>query len=254
MTKIFGITSGKGGVGKSTVVASLGVLLSRMGKRTLIIDADIAMGSLQLILGLQNTPITLHEVLTGEADVEEAIYNSYDGLHVMPCSSSLHSFLRSDLNVFEDVVSKLNAYDFILVDDSAGLTKYSLAPLKVVEETLLVVTPDLPSISAALRMKIAAGMSGSKVTSAIINKQRRTGIKGDEIRSTLGIEILGEIPQDNNVLKSLDAKMPIVEYKPKSPASKAFNILSLKIAGEIDELMSQNDSSFVQRFIQRTGR
>ena len=66
MTKIYGITSGKGGVGKSTVVASLGVLLSRMGKRTLVIDADIAMGSLQLMLGLHNTPITLHEVLTGE--------------------------------------------------------------------------------------------------------------------------------------------------------------------------------------------
>jgi len=254
MTKIYGITSGKGGVGKSTVVACLGVLLSRMGKRTLIIDADIAMGSLQLILGLQNTPITLHEVLTGEAEVEEAIYNSYDGLHVIPCSSSLHSFLRSDLGVFEEVISQLKAYDFILVDDSAGLTKYSLAPLKVVEETLLVVTPDLPSISAALKMKIAAEMSGSNVTGVIINKQRRTGIKGDEIRSTLGIEILGEIPQDNNVFKSLDAKEPIVMYKPKSPASKAFETISLKMAGEIDELMVHNTSNFVQRFIQMIGR
>ncbi|MDY6930456.1 MAG: cell division ATPase MinD [Halobacteriota archaeon] len=254
MTKIYGITSGKGGVGKSTVVASLGVLLSQMGKKTLIIDADIAMGSLQLVLGLQNTPVTLHEVLTGDAEIEEAIYSTYSGLHVIPCSSSLQSFLRSDLDSFEDVVSKLDPYDFILVDDSAGLTKYSLAPLKVAEETLLVVTPDLPSISAALRMKIAAGMSGSNVTGVIVNKQRRTGIKSDEIRSTLGVEILGEIPQDDNILKSLDAKEPIVLHKPRSPASKAFELLALRIAGEIDDLMVQNNSSFVQRFIQRIGR
>ena len=173
---------------------------------------------------------------------------------MIPCSSSLHSFLRSDLDVFEDVVSKLDAYDFILVDDSAGLTKYSLAPLKVVEETLLVVTPDLPSISAALRMKIAAGMSGSKVTGAIINKQRRTGITGGEIRSTLGIEIIGEIPQDNNILKSLDAKEPVVMYKPRCPASKAFDLLSLKIAGEIDDLMAYNNPNFVQRFMQMIGK
>ncbi|MDY6965139.1 MAG: cell division ATPase MinD [Halobacteriota archaeon] len=247
MSKIYGITSGKGGVGKTTVVSNLGVMLTLLGKKTLVIDADIAMGSLQLVLGLQHTPITLHEVLTGEADIEDAIYETSDGLHVIPCSSSLQSFLRSDLEVLKDAISRLRMYDFILVDDSAGLTKYSLAPLKVVEETLLVVTPDLPSISAALRMKIAAGMSGARVTGAIINKQRVTGIHRDEIRSTLGIEVLGEIPQDKNVLKSLDAKKAVVTYRPRTPASRAFNMLSLKMAGEIDELMVPG---ILQRFMQ----
>lgn len=238
MTTIFGITSGKGGVGKSTVTANLGVALSQLGKKTLVIDADIAMGGLQLLLGIQKTPVTLHEVLRKDAEIEEAIYRGSGGVYVVPCSSSLQGFLRSDLEIFGKAISQVkNAYDFILIDGPAGLTKYSLLPLKVADEALIVVTPDLQSISAALKMKVAAGMAGSKVGGVILNKQRRTGIKKADIRSTLGVEILAEVPNDINIYKALDARKPIVTHMPRSRSSKAFKLLSLKLAGNIDELM-----------------
>ena len=237
MSRIYGITSGKGGVGKSTVTANLGVALSQLGKKTLIIDADIAMGGLQLILGLQKTSVTLHEVLRREAEVEEAIYRGIGGVYVIPCGSSLQGFLKSDLEILGKAVAKLSdAYDFILIDGPAGLTKYSLLPIKIAEETLLVVTPDLQSISAALKMKVAAGMTGSKVGGVILNKQRRTGIKKEDIRTTLGVEVSIEIPNDRGIYKALDVRKPIVTYMPRSGSSKAFKVLSLRLAGEVDGL------------------
>lgn len=84
----------------------------------------------------------------------------------------------------------------------------------------------------------------------IINKQRKDGIKKEEIRRTLGIEILGEIPYDRNVLKAMDAKNPVVTYKPKTAASKAFNLISLKLAGMVDESMTQRQN-FLQKLVQR---
>ena len=249
MTKIYGIISGKGGVGKTTIVANLGVALARLGKSTLIVDADIALGNLQLFFRLKETPTTLHDVLGGKAEIHEAIYKSSDGgVHIIPCGSSLQGFLRSDLERLDHSLSRLQSYDFILIDIPTGLTKYSLLPLKAAEEALLVVTPDTASISNALKLKIAAEMQDSKINAIIINKQRRKGVKSEEIGTTLGVEIFGGIPHDRNVLKAMDAKEPVVTYKPRTPASKALNRLSLKMAALVDESL-RPQQNFLQKLL-----
>ncbi len=250
MTEIYSIVSGKGGVGKTTIVANLGVALARLGKSTLIVDADIALGNLQLFFRLEETPTTLHDVLGGKAEIHEAIYKSSDGgVHIIPCGSSLQGFLRSDLERLDHSLSRLQAnYDFILIDSPTGLTKYSLLPLKAAKETLLVVTPDISSISNALKLKIAAEMMQSKIGGVIINQQRRNGVKSEEIGTTLGIEVFGEIPHDRKVLKAMDAKEPVVTYKPRTPASKALNQLSLKMAVLVDESL-RPQQNFLQKWL-----
>lgn len=251
MTEIYSIVSGKGGVGKTTIVANLGVALARLGKSTLIVDADIALGNLQLFFRLKETPTTLHDVLGGKAEIHEAIYKSSDGgVHIIPCGSSLQGFLRSDLERLDHSLSRLQNYDFILIDSPTGLTKYSLLPLKAANETLLVVTPDISSISNALKLKIAAEMMQSKIGGVIINQQRRNGVKSEEIGTTLGIEIFGEIPHDRKVLKAMDAKEPVVTYKPRTPASKAINRLSLKMAALVDESL-RPQQNFLQKLLQQ---
>ncbi|MCK4476072.1 MAG: AAA family ATPase [Methanophagales archaeon] len=162
MAEIYGIVSGKGGVGKTTIVANLGIALSRLGKSTLIVDADIAMGNLELFFRLKETPVTLQEVLSGKAEIREAIHKSSYGVHVIPCGSSLQGFLRSDLERLNHSISRLPTYDFILIDNPTGLTKYSLLPLKAAKDTLLVVTPDIASLSTALKLKIAVENAGLK--------------------------------------------------------------------------------------------
>lgn len=249
MTEIYSIVSGKGGVGKTTIVANLGVALARLGKSTLIVDADIALGNLQLFFRLEETPTTLHDVLGGKAEIHEAIYKSSDGgVHIIPCGSSLQGFLRSDLERLDHSLSRLQNYDFILIDSPTGLTKYSLLPLKAAKETLLVVTPDISSISNALKLKIAAEMMQAKIGGVIINQQRRNGVKSEEIGTTLGIEVFGEIPHDRKVLKAMDAKEPVVTYKPRTPASKALNRLSLKMAALVDESL-RPQQNFLQKWL-----
>ena len=250
MAEIYGIISGKGGVGKTTIVANLGVALARLGKSTLIIDSDIAMGNLQLFFEVEEAPITLQEVLSGNAEIKDAIHKSSYGVHVIPCGSSLQGFLRSDLEKLNHSISRLPTYDFILIDIPTGLTKYSLLPLKAAKDTLLVVTPDMASLSTALKLKIAAEMLDSKISGILINKQRRSGIKSDEIGTTLGIEVFEEIPNDKNVLKAMDAKEPVVTYKPRSPASKAINRISLKMAGLIDESV-RPQQNFLQKLLHK---
>ncbi|MCK4476071.1 MAG: hypothetical protein KAU16_05025 [Methanophagales archaeon] len=89
-------------------------------------------------------------------------------------------------------------------------------------------------------------MLDSKISGILINKQRKSGIKSDEIGTALGVEVFGEVPHDKNVLKAMDAKEPVVTYKPRTPASKAFNRLSLKMAGLIDESV-RPQQNFLQK-------
>jgi septum site-determining protein MinD len=83
MSKVYTVTSGKGGVGKTTIAVNLGVSLSRMRKKTIVVDADLAMGSVAAILGLDETPVTLHEVLASKGSIEKASYQT-QGVNVLP--------------------------------------------------------------------------------------------------------------------------------------------------------------------------
>ena len=107
MVKVYTIASGKGGTGKTTVTANLGPMLARYGKKTCILDADVGMANLGLILGLENLPVTLHEVLAGKARVRDAIYEGPFGVKVVPCGLSLQGFQQSNPDRLKDVMADL---------------------------------------------------------------------------------------------------------------------------------------------------
>ena len=120
MARVITIASGKGGTGKTTVTANLGICLSKLGKKVLLIDADVAMANLSLILGMQSSPITLHDVLLGEAQVHDAIYDGPEKLHFIPSGLSLDNYKRVDSERLSSLVSELTEnYDFILLDDES---------------------------------------------------------------------------------------------------------------------------------------
>ena len=115
MVKVYTIASGKGGTGKTTVSVNLGTMLALLGKETYLMDADIGMANVGLILGLQNAPITLHEVLAGKGNINDAIYEGPGGLKVIPSGISLQGFQQADPDKIRDVMGDIvKRCDFLL--------------------------------------------------------------------------------------------------------------------------------------------
>jgi septum site-determining protein MinD len=232
--KVYTIASGKGGTGKSTTTVNLGTSLSLLGKKTVVIDADIGMANLGLLLGLERSPITLHEVLSGKAEVSEAVYEGPAGVKVVPCGISLQGFQNSDPEKLQEVMGTLSEeMDFMLFDAPAGISKDGVIPLAIADQVLLVVNPELSSMADALKTKILTEMLGGEIGGAILNRagMERTEINKQKVSDLLGVKVLEMVPEDPNVRRSAAFKTPIVIKTPNSPAAIAFQRLAAQLAG-----------------------
>lgn len=238
--KIYGFTSGKGGVGKSTLVANLGIALARYKQRTLVVDADIPMPDLGGMLGVSEPPITLCEVLAKSKKIQQAIYKGPSNLDVIPSSSALDSFLQADVRLLKNVILSIkDQYDFILVDTPSGLNNYVLGALKSVDEIFLVVTPDEPSVSNALKLKTALEVLDIKTKGVILNRVRKKRFGKmpqfgkAEVEMRLGSNVVSIVPEDEEITKSLGLRKPLMARKPDSNAAKALRILAKNLIREV---------------------
>ena len=143
MVRVFTLASGKGGTGKTTVTVNLGTSLAQFGKRSLIMDADIGMANLGLLIGLENVPVTLHEVLADKADIRDAVYEGPGGVLVVPSGISLQGFQQANPDKLRDVLKDLvDQCDYLLIDAPAGISRDGVIPLSVADEVILVVNPE----------------------------------------------------------------------------------------------------------------
>lgn len=233
--RVYTIASGKGGTGKTTTTVNLGTSLAMLGKKTTVVDADIGMANLGLLLGLEKSKVTLHEVLSGEAEIKEAIYEGPEGLSVVPSGLSLKGFQKSDPDRLREVISVLaNGGDYVLIDSPAGISKDGIISLAAADRVLLVVNPELASMADALKIKALAELLGKTVEGVILNRTglEKTEIRRNKVKELLGADVLEIIPEDANVRRSAALKVPAVLSKPESPASMAFRKLAEKISGE----------------------
>lgn len=233
--RVYTIASGKGGTGKTTTTLNLGTSLAMLGKKTIIIDADIGMANLGLLLGLEKSKITLHEVLSGEAEIKDAIYDGPAGLKVIPSGISLKGFQKSNPDKLKQVVSVLtDGMDYILIDAPAGISKDGLIPLAIADRIILVVNPELSSLTDALKTKTLTELLGKTVEGVVLNRTEfeKTEINRNKVQELLGLPVLDVIPEDANVRRSAAFKTPVVVRSPSSPAAIAFRRLAAKIAGE----------------------
>ena len=234
MIRAYTITSGKGGVGKTTITVNLGVSLALLNRETYILDADIGMANMALILGMDNVPVTLHEVLAGKADIEDAIYPGPGGVKVVPSGISLQGFQQADPDNLRDVMRTLvNRCEYLLIDAPSGISKEGVVPLSVADEVILVVNPELASMADALKTKILCEVMGGRVYGAILN---RAGLEHTEIRShsvedVLGVSVIDVVPEDANVRRAAAYTTPCVMKYPNTPATHAFKRIAARISG-----------------------
>ncbi len=256
MVRIITIASGKGGVGKTTITANLGIALAQMKFRVLLVDADVAMANLSLLLGMQSSPITLHDVLLGESNVHDAIYDGPSGINFIPSGLSMESYRRVDPERLEAVIRQVaDNYDFVLLDAPAGIEKTVMAALAAADEVLLVTMPNSPSIADVLKTKIVSQRIGSNPIGIILNFLRgeKGEISDEDIMKMLELPVYGLIPYDGEVRKSYmqESVSPVLIRKPHSPASIAIKKMAAKLSGaklEAGQLKPKKQGFFARLF------
>ncbi len=229
------IASGKGGVGKTTLAANLGVALAEFDKDVTILDADIEMANLELHLGMEGMKTTLHDVLSGDASVKDAIYEGPCGIKVIPAGISLDGLRKADPERLENVLSDLlRTTEILILDAPAGLGRSVVTALAAGQELLLVVNPEISSMSDALKTKIVAKKLGAHVLGVVLNRggHDKTDLTIQEVEVILEAKVLAVIPEDPEIRRSSAFGQPVVLRSPDSPAAIAIKKLAADMIGE----------------------
>jgi len=253
MTRVITVASGKGGVGKTTIAANLGVVLSTYGEETIVLDADVAMANLELILGMEGKSVTLHDVLSGEASIEDAIYEGPGGVKIVPAGISLEGLRKIKLDRLEGALEIIvENTDIILIDAPAGLEKDAIAAIAAAQELILVTTPEVPSISDTLKTKIVANKLGVNVIGVVVNREHhdKTFLTINEIETILEVPVIAVIPDDPEVSRAAAFGEPLVIKNPKSPTTNAIMQLGADIIGEEYQPIEPDKKGIISKLIE----
>jgi septum site-determining protein MinD len=235
MTRVIVCASGKGGVGKTTLVSNLAANLTELGQQVIAIDANLTTPNLGLHLGLHLAPRTLHDVLRGDVKIKNATYIHPLGFGVIPASMNLNDLKDVDVGRLPEVtLNLLGKADYVILDCAAGLGREAISALSASTEVLVVTNPDLPSVADALKTVRVARGTGKSITGVVVNriKGREHELTKSEIEEMLEAPVLAEIPEDKNVSKSIANKTPLVNFNPDSPASIEIRRLAHFLCGK----------------------
>lgn len=232
MTEILSITSGKGGVGKTTITANLAVLFSKLGKDVLAIDGNFTTPNLGLHLGMYLPEYTIHDVLAGKANISESIYYHPLGFKVVPGSLNIEDMRNVNPEKFVEIVKQFNN-DLILVDTAAGLGREAIYGIEGSDKVIIVTTPDTASLSDAARTERVAHELGKEIVGVVINMVPRKLEKLAEKKASIFLEspILAILPEDKRVRFSNDKKIPVVDAYPNISFSREIEKLAYKLLG-----------------------
>jgi len=236
LTRIIGIASAKGGVGKTTVASNLGIALyTEFNIDTILVDANFTASHLGLHLGMYYFPTTFNTVLAGKAKMEESIYRHISGVRFVPASLNLEDLVEVDTRKIKRAIKRLKGKtDIVFIDCAAGLGKEALLMMKVCDELLIVANPELPSIMDAKKVSQVAEGIGCKVLGIVLNRVRHSPyeLTPREIEEQTQLPILAIIPEDSLVQKSILYKMPAVMLDPDAALSIEFKKLAARIVGK----------------------
>lgn len=235
MTRIILIVSGKGGVGKTTIASNLAYTLAELGEDVIAVDANLTTPNLGLHTGMHLTPHTLHDVLRGDVNIGEAVYTHPDGFRIIPASMSIKDLAGTDPSKLSEVtMGLLGKADYVIMDSAAGLGRETVSAVAAADEIMLVVNPNIPSVVDALKTAELARGFNKQIIGVVVNRRskRKHELSNESIESMIETPIIAEIPEDENVAKSIAAKQPVVEYDTHSPASIEIRRLAYTLTGQ----------------------
>ncbi len=244
--RVLAITSGKGGVGKTNVVAGLALSLAQLGERVVVMDADFGLANLDILLGL-SPQFTLEHVLRGEKVLEEILLDGPMGIRIIPASSGIQELTRldtmSELRLIQGLQRVAETADWLLIDTAAGIHDSVLKLLMAAQEVILVTTPEPTSLVDAYAMvKILHLREASKPLWLLVNN----GQNPDEAQETVDqlqaaterflgkrLNVLGLIPNDPHILQAVRQQRGVVDLYPRCPATLAFQALARQLLSRV---------------------
>jgi septum site-determining protein MinD len=231
MKRAIAIVSGKGGAGKTTLAANLGVALRERGKDVVLVDADLMTSNLSIQLGHFQLPVTIQNVLEGKAKFSEALYTHPSGVRFIPSSISLKCLYSPTPYRLKNILRR--AEGIVLIDSPPGLGREVALVLKACSEVIVVTNPDFSAVADAMKTVSLAREMKKEVLGIVVN--RSTGsfeVKNRDIEEMCGARVIRNIPEDGNIRKSHFMRMPVLLYSPRSKASREFRGLAAYLTGE----------------------
>lgn len=234
MTKIIVITSGKGGVGKTTTAINLAAALKHFGEDVLVIDANLSTPNVGIHLNSPETPINLNHVLKNDAEVFEAVYEHESGIKIMPSSLSVKELKKTNPEKLKKYVKDFKKVsDWVIIDSAAGLGNEASSAIEIADELIIVTNPEMPALTDALKTLKLAEEHKKPIRGVIVTRVKKDKIElGPEIvKEMLESDVIGMIPEDIHVKKSIREKHPVVHLHPGSKAARAYKEIAATILG-----------------------
>ena len=248
--KVVTISSGKGGVGKTTATANLGISLAGLGKKVVVIDADIGLRNLDVIMGLENRIVyDLVDVVEGRSKLRQAMikHKKFDDLFLIPAAQTRDKMAVSP----EDMVKLANElredFDYILIDSPAGIERGFRNALEPADEVLIVTNPEVSAVRDADRIIGLIEAADKGPGKLIINRLKTELVKkgemlsSDDVFDILGLSIVGIIPEDELVLSASNSGIPVT-LNMQSKAGMAFNNVARRVIGEDVPFMNLDEN------------
>lgn len=254
MARVIVVTSGKGGVGKTSVTSNLGVSLAKSHKVCLI-DADLGLKNLDVVLGIENRVIfDMQDVIGGVCSLAQALVKDKrnNNLFILPACKSL-DVQKINFMYLEKIIENLKeSFDYILIDSPAGIERGFYNAIKSADEAIVVVTLDISSIRDADKVIGILNSNNIQEVKLVINRVNMKHIEEgislsiSDAVDVLGVGVLGIVYYDDAVSEGNNRGVP-VSHENKSISSKCFNNISKRINGESIALLKYKKKSFLEK-------
>ncbi|NOZ06191.1 MAG: septum site-determining protein MinD [Chloroflexi bacterium] len=254
------ITSGKGGVGKTTTTANLGTALALQGKRVVCIDADIGLRNLDVVMGLENRIVyDLVDVVEGRCRLRQALIRDkrLPELHLLPAAQTRDKTAVSPAEMAELCHVLRKDFDFVLVDSPAGIEQGFRNAVAGADYVLVITTPEISAVRDADRIIGLVEAAEKGPVHLIINRVRTNMVQRGDMLDTndvieiLAVDLIGIIPEDEEIIISTNRGVPVALGE-HSRAGQAFRNVAARILGEEISFMPLRDSrSFLSRLLDR---
>ncbi|MDG6773327.1 MinD/ParA family protein [Thiomicrorhabdus sp. ZW0627] len=240
--RVIAVASGKGGVGKTNVSVNLGISLSKMGNRVLLMDADMGLANVDIMLGLQ-TKYNLAHVLDGEKTLKEVIVEGPAGLKIIPAASGVKRMAQLTamenagiINAFSELNGEL---DVLIIDTAAGIADSVVSFCRASQEVVVVVTDEPASITDAYALIKVLSRDYQVTRFRLLANMSRSPQHGRQLYDKLArvceqfldvsLDYLGSVPYDNDLREAVQRQVPVTIHQPNSGAAKSFKEMAYAI-------------------------